>query len=805
MAGSRERRSSSGKMLTKNRRSLLIGLAICFLCALLDRTGSGAEKSPHITSISVPQGGATTIIFHGSVGPFRIQKRASIEVLAAWLDVPDAQITEVQPGVFMGIIPRDARVEDLAFYRVVSERETITDLKGWTVLVQVSAPANRQFFAVGESAVVTVKILDTFAQGITRDDFSTLSLYLYGPQYPQKTVTAVKLLNATADRTKTPHHYIDLKKNPDVQVSGNVLTYPLRPVSDEAPGTYTLSLRSVLAADPIQQVMKFADLQIGSPTVESPVVAKRAADGTGKCAACHEGTISGKMYFRHIDPSGTSKGSWSLDYEPVKSCKSCHNNDGYAAYRVVTATATNRVADPIVRRVHGVHMGAELKLPFNNDPVTGDFRDFVHVEFPADVRNCTKCHLDDHWKTNPSRLACGSCHDDVWFGPPESIPSGMKPHQGGTRLNDKRCWECHDAGGPDDMGIARSVTDAHAVPPPAFKQLVKLELSPPANGKFYAAGEKPKLTVRITDAATGQAINPSSIVEPLISTNVAPNEWRRANLFVSGPRSRTATVLTTAAAKRDPTRSYANNDVRVLRDKTKEDPRVTRTADSLIYQLDDVAKLGPGTYTAYVEVAPASGLGGWAYQNFQVGTTTPEPMVATNCTDCHGDSRMHASSRAVTFTPDICKSCHDYQHQMTGKTSWQTSQYGFGVAPLARRVHGVHFGHYLDKPKEINPGADFSNVIFPQDVRNCTKCHSQSSTWTEKPSRLACLACHDSDYATYHANSMTFDFTPSDPWNGDEIETCIVCHGKNSEFTPKAVHAISDPYVPPYPRAARAE
>jgi OmcA/MtrC family decaheme c-type cytochrome len=164
---------------------------------------------------------------------------------------------------------------------------------------------------------------------------------------------------------------------------------------------------------------------------------------------------------------------------------------------------------------------------------------------------------------------------------------------------------------------------------------------------------------------------------------------------------------------------------------------------------------------------------------------------------------MHGTSFAVTFTPDICKNCHDYQRQMPGKITWAESNSGFGAAPLARRVHGVHFGHYVQKPKEIHARYDFSEVIFPQDVRNCTKCHSQSPSWTEKPSRLACLACHDSDYAVFHASIMTFDFTPQDPWNGDEMETCIVCHGNNSEFAPKAVHSISQPYVPPYPRATR--
>jgi len=134
--------------------TLSLGLAVLAWVGFATTTASGADKPPHITSISVPQGGATTLIFHGTIGPFRIQKRVSIDPEAPWLDVPDAQVTEIQPGVFMGLIARDPRmVEDLAFYRVVSEKETVTDLKGWTVLVQVSSPANRQYFVPGESPV----------------------------------------------------------------------------------------------------------------------------------------------------------------------------------------------------------------------------------------------------------------------------------------------------------------------------------------------------------------------------------------------------------------------------------------------------------------------------------------------------------------------------------------------------------------------------------------------------------------------------------------------------------------------------
>ena len=45
---------------------------------------------------------------------------------------------------------------------------------------------------------------------------------------------------------------------------------------------------------------------------------------------------------------------------------------------------------------------------------------------------------------------------------------------------------------------------------------------------------------------------------------------------------------------------------------------------------------------------------------------------------------------------------------------------------------------------------DFSTVVFPQDVRNCTKCHDPSNPATpdahrvfDQPTIQACGACHD--------------------------------------------------------------
>ncbi|MBI4296423.1 MAG: cytochrome c3 family protein [Chloroflexi bacterium] len=433
----------------------------------------------------------------------------------------------------------------------------------------------------------------------------------------------------------------------------------------------------------------------------------------------------------------------------------------------------------------------------------GVFDDYRHVIFPKDVRNCTACHVDDRWKTQPSQLACGTCHDSIWFGDVASMPKGDTAHPGGPQTNDSGCNTCHQ---PDTKSVAPSITEAHKVEI-AYQHKVELAITAPANGKFFVAGEKPKLTITIKDVKTGAAINPSTIVEPKVSTNVSANEWRGARLFVSGPRVQTKPVLTTAAAlpADKKTYTYAANDLRVRQVATNEDAAVTRSATAITYQLGDVKDLRAGTYTVFFYAQPATGLGGNALINFQVGTETPDKMVATNCAQCHGDTVMHGTSIAGPFAlaPDLCKSCHDYERQLPGNVGWTTRNNGFGAAPIARRVHGVHFGHYTDKPKEIHAREDYSGVIFPQDVRNCTKCHDAagSNRWKEEPSRVACLACHDKDSAIAHGTLMTQDATPAEPYSGDEIETCRTCHGAGRDFSPDKVHNISNPYKPPYPRS----
>jgi hypothetical protein len=619
------------------------------------------------------------------------------------------------------------------------------------------------------------------------EDFSTLNLYMYGPQDPMKTVTAVKLLDASTDRAVRPHHYIDLKA--DGEIDGNTITYELQGVSDEEPGTYTVALYAVLADDPLEQTFELENIQIETAEVESPVVEAE------KCASCHQGAANGQFYLHHVDPGHLPTGSPSIDSVPVATCKSCHNNEGYASFTGVISdpVSDERTPDNIIIRVHGVHMGEELNNTFNTDQDAGKFADYTEVVFPADVRNCDRCHVDERWKTEPSQQACGTCHDDTWFGSPSSMPSNyVKLHEGGS-APDTSCSLCHTSNEVD----ALSVPAVHATDL-STEYTVDLDLSDPAADTHYVAGESPTLTITIIDNTSGEPVNPSTITEA---------DWSRFRLQVSGPKEDTMPVLTTAAAdhSKSGSTSYIYNDLRVRTSPANEDPKLTRTSTNLVYELDDVTGLEAGTYQMFVQIRHVNSPSSLNVLSFLVETDEEEPEIATNCVDCHGDTNMHGSY-PFSEAPGLCKNCHDYERQLDNNGGWSDSNWGFGAQPIVKRVHGIHYGAYLDKPGDVHePGSDWDGIIFPQDVRNCVKCHSENDMWTEEPSRLACLACHDSDDAQTHADLQTSDPTPNEPWNGDEVETCVVCHGEEREFAPKIVHNIWDPYKPPYPREAEEE
>jgi OmcA/MtrC family decaheme c-type cytochrome len=80
--------------------------------------------------------------------------------------------------------------------------------------------------------------------------------------------------------------------------------------------------------------------------------------------------------------------------------------------------------------IHQIHRGAELEYGYVVAGHNASTHDFGHVEYPGDLRNCRKCHVNDSqllplpenllatiapqafWSPiEPIAAACLSCHD----------------------------------------------------------------------------------------------------------------------------------------------------------------------------------------------------------------------------------------------------------------------------------------------------------------------------------------------------------------------------------------------------------
>jgi OmcA/MtrC family decaheme c-type cytochrome len=143
-----------------------------------------------------------------------------------------------------------------------------------------------------------------------------------------------------------------------------------------------------------------------------------------------------------------------------------------------------------------------------------------------------------------------------------------------------------------------------------------------------------------------------------------------------------------------------------------------------------------------------------------------------SCNECHGklggmpgtDSQgFHGGSR---YDPRFCVTCHTDQRKygranaksvdnvFTGDT-YVADGVTMGNFPVL--IHRVHKGEFLVKQGYNYAGLPLNETKFPQDIRNCTKCHDgtapkvapQAAYFKTVPSRLACGACHDGiDFAT---------------------------------------------------------
>ena len=146
----------------------------------------------------------------------------------------------------------------------------------------------------------------------------------------------------------------------------------------------------------------------------------------------------------------------------------------------------------------------------------------------------------------------------------------------------------------------------------------------------------------------------------------------------------------------------------------------------------------------------------------------------TACNQCHDPLSAHGGARRDV---NLCIMCHT--PQTTDPDTGNTVDFKV-------MIHKIHSGK--DLPSVVAGGqyhiigfnqtdVDFSDVGFPNDVRNCKVCHQDGAAQSNafmKPSRAACGSCHD------NVNFATGENHVNLPQVSDNL--CANCHIPQGEL-----------------------
>ncbi|MDT8387846.1 MAG: OmcA/MtrC family decaheme c-type cytochrome [Thiogranum sp.] len=163
--------------------------------------------------------------------------------------------------------------------------------------------------------------------------------------------------------------------------------------------------------------------------------------------------------------------------------------------------------------------------------------------------------------------------------------------------------------------------------------------------------------------------------------------------------------------------------------------------------------------------------------NATTGLDTRQIVKTETCNTCHDQLALHGGGRVEV---EYCVTCHN-----PGTTDANTAN----TVDFKVMVHKIHMGE--DLPSVAAGGSyqiygfrnsihDYSDVVLPQDIRNCTTCHDGSDpetpdadNWTTTVNMQACGSCHDTvDF------SIDGSVDPAGHSGGivtDNTE-CITCH-----------------------------
>ncbi len=424
---------------------------------------------------------------------------------------------------------------------------------------------------------------------------------------------------------------------------------------------------------------------------------------------------------------------------------------------------------------------AAAKVSYDQAYAIWGYRDTMHsyseVEFPQDLRSCTTCHNEpagveltqvDNWKTQPSMDACGSCHDDVYFGE-APVPAGKVAHFQ-PQADDSGCLVCHaENSGNGDVVVVHETYQANATsardqlvidivsaeltstgtgPAPGNNLDVVLNISingSPVND--YAADVMPKVDnsdggylLLNWDNGDGYQFKYSS---PEGGYSPATNNFKLSSCTGGAGVFTCSWETTIGGGEGDVVVTVVGLPLCANEKSATAELINCTTPQSASEKVGIVAITPPKKYFAL------TGSDGPLVES----TSYTEKLAAdvASCNSCHKDLNAHSSSNAAKEFSQ-CKSCHN-----ATKIAWYPGRPG----DLKSHVHSFHASNDSVNTDK-NLGEAFGDNYYPGDISNCNACHSvgqfdlplQQNTRPSKssdgsagivytsPTAVVCSSCH---------------------------------------------------------------
>ena len=218
------------------------------------------------------------------------------------------------------------------------------------------------------------------------------------------------------------------------------------------------------------------------PITDSVAVARRESVDIHKCMACHDGTDIPRLSLHGSNRT-----------EELRVCVICHNpNQTDIPFR--TSGAEESI--DFKRMIHGIHAAKKRTNPLIIIGRGGSVNDYSGVQFPAELKNCLNCHIEqpglgtyqiplapsvlgstiktrsilggtldvdptNDLKITPVASVCSSCHDSSkaisHMKDKGRAVFGVLQSQIDSGAVRERCVDCHGPGKDKDVRRAHSI------------------------------------------------------------------------------------------------------------------------------------------------------------------------------------------------------------------------------------------------------------------------------------------------------------------------------------------------------------